>query len=452
MNEEDLSSKFNTAHEIINYYKEHCKKHDVKSINEAEKIFSQFLNIITKIYKIDEPREKVNYISNISLVLHFLFPDYFFPFFFDSHFFRLEEILVEFDIMIPPKPSKNNYDRMAYYYYELCKSLYDFRCRHELSSLELNIFLYGLSLNLIPKLIMDDLPSPTKVFISGATEDDVEQILSVKGEDICHWQGNENSNPGDIFIVYGLKPHSKIVAIFRCLSKGEFEPFDYWSNRVWIGKKIKVPMITFAELQNDSVWKEKPLVKAHMQGISGTPCTKAEYDSLLKIFKKKKYDINKLPKLPEIGLSIKESINTERDVEKYLLEPLLVKLGYTEKDWKRQLPIRMGRGERFYPDYAILPRIKKGEESCEFVVEAKFRITNQKQLQDAFYQAKSYALRLGCFGLILVAQEGIWFSLKENEFDFKKIEDMDWERINHFDGFSKLKSKFEKARTSHNKG
>ena len=72
-----------------------------------------------------------------------------------------------------------------------------------------------------------------------------------------------------------------------------------------------------------------------------------------------------LPKLTEeyIDLPI---LKNEKDVEKNLLEPLLIKIGYKKDDWIRQMKIRMGRGHRIYPDYAIFPHEERNNESYYF--------------------------------------------------------------------------------------
>lgn|GEM_PF-6541460 len=74
--------------------------------------------------------------------------------------------------------------------------------------------------------------------------------------------------------------------------------------------------------------------------------------------------IKLLPKLENIEIQTIE-IKNERDVEIYLLEPLLEKLGYSQQDWKRQLKVRMGRREKIIPDYVIFP-IKKREMNQDF--------------------------------------------------------------------------------------
>ncbi len=127
-----------------------------------------------------------------------------------------------------------------------------------------------------------------------------------------------------------------------------------------------------------------------------------------------------MPELPDIGFNNgSEDIFEEKDVEQKLLEPLLEKLGYTPKNWIRQMPLRMGRGIRYYPDYVINPKIKRGDEKADFIWEAKLSISNDKKLRKDFYQAKSYALRLKADGLGLIALEGIWISFSKDDFLFE---------------------------------
>jgi len=134
------------------------------------------------------------------------------------------------------------------------------------------------------------------------------------------------------------------------------------------------------------------------------------------------------PPLESVVLSNQNiHFENERDVEINLLEPLLEKLGYTEKDWIRQLPLRMGRGERNYPDYAIgVDHSKKHEETAKLIFEAKFRIKNQKELKESFLQAKSYARRLNCTAMVIVAVEGLWISHSKDEFNFEKLTYFNW--------------------------
>jgi hypothetical protein len=425
-------------YQLDNYSEENNK---VCSLETAETFFEFFIKITIKNLNDLTTRQILTYITDISLVLHFLHPDYFFPYFFVDHFFKLESAFYEFNIPLPPIPSKVKHEERLYYYFELCKALFEFRNNNNLSTFELNIFLYYFSKNIIENIDIreEELPEPTKVYISGATKEDCTEIIAkAVNTTKTLWAGNVNTLPGDIILIYGVAPFSQINSIWRAISKGFLDPFNYWFNLIWVGHPIKIPSIAYQELVENAIWRKKSIVKSHMQGVSGVQCTVEEYNEIINIAKSKGLNIKSLPQIKGPQLLIKAEMNIERDVEIHLLEPLLKKLGFSEKDWIRQMSLRMGRGERIYPDYAIKAVTKRGEETAEFIWEAKYKITNRKQLLEDFYQAKSYALRLNTNGFGLVSMEGIWLSSKKDSFMFDKLMKYSWEEINNSDVFHKI--------------
>ena len=414
---------------------------EINSIDTAEEYFNSFIKELIQDSPEIKMRELLPLIESISMHLYFIKSDYFFPYFFVDHFFKLEAIFNELDIPLPQVPSKTKHEERLFYYFELCKSLYEFRENNGLNHIELNVLLYYFSNNIIDNVDIrrNELPEPTKVYISGATKNDCTYIIENANIDTKSlWAGNVNTLPGDIILIYGVAPFSQINSIWRAISKGFLDPFSYWYNLIWVGHTIKIPSIFYQELVDNKIWGNKSIVKSHMQGISGIQCTVEEYNEIISIVKAKGFNGDDLPKISGPQLSINAELNNEHDIEIYLLEPFLLKLGYSEKNWIRQMSLRMGRGERVYPDYAIKAITKRGEESAEFIWEAKFRITNKKQLLEDFFQAKSYALRLNTIGFGLVAMEGIWLSLKKDSFMFDKILTYSWEEINNPDIFSRI--------------
>jgi hypothetical protein len=414
---------------------------NVNSIELAEKYFEFYIGLIIKKFNDLTKRQILNMITDISLVLYCLHPDYFFPYFFVEHFFKIEAIFSEFNIPLPAVPSKAKYQERLYYYFELCKSLYDFRKSVALSPVELNIFLYFFAENIAEEndTREEKLPNPTKIYISGATKEDCTDIIEfAKQTTKTLWGGNINTLPGDIILIYGIAPFSQINSVWRAISKGFIDPFSYWYSLIWVGYPIKIPGISYRELVDNKIWGNKSVVKSHMQGISGVQCTVEEYNEIIELLKNKRFEYRTLPIIKGPQLFIEADLNNEKDIEIYLLEPLLRKLGYTDNDWVRQMPVRMGRGEKFYPDYAIKPNMKKGEETADFVWEAIYRMVNQKQLRDGFFQAKSYALRLNTNGLGLVSMEGIYLSYKHDGYYFDKIIKYSWDEINDPDIFNRL--------------
>jgi hypothetical protein len=414
---------------------------NIDTIESAGIYFDFFIKLTIENFKDLTKRQILNYITDISLVLYILHSDYYFPYFFVDHFFKLEAIFIEFGIPMPLVPSKVKHEKRLYYYFELCKSLFEFRNNNHLSPTELNVLLYFFSKNIIDNIDIreEELPEPTKVYISGATKNDCTEIIEKANNTTRQlWAGNVSTLHGDIILIYGVTPFSKINSIWRAISRGFLDPFSYWFNLIWVGHMEKIPSISYQELVENEIWGKKSIVKSHMQGVSGIQCTVEEYNEIIKIIKSKRFNTNGLPEIKGPQLTIKGELNIERDIEINLLEPLLHKLGFTENNWVRQMPLRMGRGERIYPDYAIKANTKRGEETAEFIWEAKFKITNHKQLLEDFFQAKSYALRLNTNGLGLVAMEGIWLSYKRDSFMFDKIIKYTWEEINNSDIFNKI--------------
>ena len=408
----------------------------------VDEIFAEAKKVLSKELGDDKNilRQDVAFITDFSISFYVIEQKYFFPYYFQAQFPKLENICKEFDIILPPLPPKRDYKKRLFYYFEICKAFYDFRQQHKLSPEEFCVFLYYFAPHCAePISFADDLPEPSKVYICGATNYDSERLKTWDENKITIWQGNPNMLPGDIVLLYERMPVGAIQSVWRCITIGFDDPFDYYFGKIWLSKMIRTPPVTLDDLRNNPVWGEKGLVKASMQGVAGTPCTKGEYDAFLKMLEEKGFDTSVLPRLQYTGLPSDVELNVEKDVEEKLLEPLQKKLGYTEKNWVRQLPVRMGRGERNYPDYALFPKGSKGEETAKFLWEAKFTIQNKRQLHEAFRQAKSYAMRLQSLGFGLVAKEGIWLSLAKDSFLFDKMKSYSWADLENPDVFSEVK-------------
>lgn len=198
---------------------------------------------------------------------------------------------------------------------------------------------------------------------------------------------------------------------------------------------MRVKPIGLNELKSDEVLSEMPLVRGNMQGINGRLILKKYYDRIIQMLEEKGDDVSPLPKLPDDPIQEVE-LKNEKDVEEHLLEPLLKKLGFAERQWERQIRIRVARGERVIPDYVIFPKGKSDNRSGYWVWEAKYSISGGKQLKNDFGQAKTYALLLGCKGLGLISKEGVWISVPD--FVFGKIKFWSWKQVNEHDHFTTI--------------
>lgn len=414
-----------------------------ENIEQAIEKFEGFVDSFLAESDKKECRNKLAWLDRISLFLYLKDPEHYIPYFFTNRFFLLERVFQSFDIPLPILPSKQKYRDRFLYYGNLCRDIYEFRKKYSLDYIELNCFLYDFSLKTLPDFInVDELPDAINIYISGGTKEDTD-LLTKNGEKYqTFWQGNPQTKIGDIILLYSLSPYSGLTAIFRAVSPTYYDPFSNYPERVWVGCPIVIQTIHLSELKNNPVWKEKGLVKANMQGVNGRECTSDEYNAIIEILKSKNFDVSILPKLPFLDEPDFGNLSNERDVEITLLEPLLKQLGFDEDDWLRQMTLRMGRNDRVFPDYALFANERRGEESARFIWEAKYRIANERQLKDAFLQAKSYALRLGCDGFGLVALEGVWISTRQDDFKWERLHKFSWSSLKQKENFSRLRKFF----------
>lgn len=388
--------------------------------------------------------EKIELISSI---LYFVFPEFFIPYVFPDNFDQFKRICDGAYIALPEIPKKRYKRKRTLYYVEICKVLYEFRILHGLTPEELLAFIYDFIPNSLAENIEETtiITSPAKVWYVGGG--DFEFLDHAKSDEVCFWQSNIDTRVGDIIIMYCWSPRSYIHSVWRAANDGYIDPFFYYYSITSISDPIKVPPITFREIKANEILSQSPIVKNNFQGVNGYPVPYKEYGEMLKLWAEKGMDISILPEIEPIRhLSDDVVLKDERDVEVYLLEPLLLKLDYKATDWIRQMPVRMGRGERFYPDYCLGAVSKRGEESAKLLFEAKYSIKNQKNLKDAYFQAKSYAIRLQARKFVLVSKEGLWvFETFRNSFELEKNVFYTWNDIENPDIFYRLMSQIGKG-------
>lgn len=381
-----------------------------------------------------------DYVAAISLGLYQGQPDYFLPYNFRSKFNQLEEIHGEFGIPLALVPGKADKDGRGNYYLAINQAWQEFRHLHSLSPPEMCAFLYDFSPQFTTQLNASDLPSPSKVWlISGGTWDFEFADTSTEAS-VHHWSGNAAIRRGDILMLYLVSPRKAIHSIWRACSDGFVDPFFHYHDTVWICGRIKTEPVNFSELRGHPLLSRKPAVKGCFCGPnSKTPFTVEEYEAILEIMRSKGQDISILPRIPASDYVPTVELLSERDVEVHLIEPFLERLGYKPTDWVRQMPVKMGRGERNYPDYAFGARPKRGEESAKMVLESKFQLSAHSGFTEAFYQAKSYALRLQSKMMAMAAREGVWvFPPEKGNFDIKKFIHKGWGELNHPDAFHEM--------------
>lgn len=205
-------------------------------------------------------------IPRLSVALYCLHPQFFFPYYFYPQFYVLQQIFDEFGIFMPPVPRKHDHDARFFYYLELCHALYDFRQQHGFAGELLPTFLYGFAPEVLQlgNPTIADLPKPERAwFVGGGVNNngDFAYLDRVTAASQTFWQGNPETQPGDIVVMYCLSPRSSVHSLWRALRSGAVEPFRFFSNTIWIGHPQLVTPIPLSDMRRDPVLSHMPLVR-----------------------------------------------------------------------------------------------------------------------------------------------------------------------------------------------
>jgi hypothetical protein len=352
-------------------------------------------------------RRWLDNIHSISWAFHLFAPEYYAPVPFEHHD-ELEAAFTELDLPLPTVPPQQSFRQRAATYLEINDTLQELRRDLELSPAEFDALMLDFVPRQVGRVYDDELPEPTRIwFVMANPEVDFELIDTATHDDVFQWQGSYEARPGDIAVMWCRSPRSYVHSIWRVVAPGYADPFFWYYRAFRIGRPSQVPEVSFRDLTNDPVWGDTSGVRARFQNWSGREVRPAEYEALLDLIRSKGGDASALPSLPVLPTEI-PAVATEEDVEEKLLEPLLLRAGWTSDRRVRQHSLRMGRGHRIYPDYVLDLKGPAGEEEAFGVVEAKLNLPGPNSIREAWKQAKSYAERLQCELVVLCAIEGVW--------------------------------------------
>ena len=383
-------------------------------------------------------------IEIISTWLFFTFPNFFKPYFFKTNFHLLTQIADAFDIELPEVPLKRYKAERVQYYWKLCEVFIKIQEENQMTANEFCAFLYDFAPKYVTQLqsIEIELPKPTQVWLVGGDQGgkDFEFLDNLQEGNTSFWQGNVDTKRGDIIIMYCLAPRSCIHSIWRATKDGIADPFFHFYSSIEISDGVKVEPISINELKSDEYFSKHPLVRKNLQGVSGYSFTSKDYNRIQYLLEKKGAKTSSLPQLYSPSFKSNDNLENERDVEIHLIEPFLKELGYSDENWQRQLTVRMGRGERNFPDYAFLTKKEKNYEIASMLIEAKYWIKNNRELEETFKQVYSYGLRLSARVLVIADKDAIWIYEKLNEsFDRTKYIKKFWKEIEQADEFANIK-------------
>lgn len=456
LNDLEILQKFNPTHwQLINpyYYEELCQViadwynetnfHNLNNISNVREFYEYILDngfyikydneIIYKIASGDYQN-----LLGLNTLLSFFFYDiapYFcFPNLFVYRFFDLVKIADTFEVELPNIPKKSDYKTRCLYYVDLCETFHGFRVKNNLLPNEFCAFLYDFAPNFTQKLT-DELPDPEQAWFIGGVISKTE-----KESKAPFWQSSSETKKGDILVHYETSPISAITHIWISQTNGVIDPFFHYYSNVYLGNKIEIPHITLGELRNDFYFSKHPLVRKNFQGVNGWSLSSDDYNELKRLIREKGYN-GILPELYVPNIPQNKLIGNERDVEVELLEYYLSAMGFVEGiDYIRQLPIRAGRGSRIFPDYALHFSDSNGYSKAQTLIEVKFRMKNNKEVEEAFKQARSYAQLLESNTIILCDKDVLIVFQKGNSFDRDNFTKTYWGELSNPDVYNSLKT------------
>lgn len=365
----------------------------------------------------------------ISMGLHLAHPDTFLPYGLIGRYYFIQRMADEFGIALPPIPPKKKKLERWLYYGQVCSAFQEFRQTYDLNIPGLLAFMYDFAPNYVVSNVNEELPEPRNAWllIGGVDNGDLEWMDENPSVLQTNWQGNLDMRRGDVCIMYVRSPVSSTHSLWRVVEDAYEDPFFHYKHTVQIGQPEQLPPIHFREIAADPTLGENKYVKANLQGASGKALSHAEYHRFLELMRQKGQLPDGIPQFPEQAVVDLAELGNERDVEVKLVEPLLHRAGIESDEWKRQLPVRMGRGERVFPDYAIGITGKAPEQRVRALVEVKYRAVGERDWREAFLQVKSYGLRLGAKVILTAAAEGVRvYERKNDDFDFTKGTELKW--------------------------
>lgn len=421
----------------LNAVRAYAERHPVNTTEEVQALLT---GLVTsgQVQLSDDPEDvldldvALNDIGLVTLALHLAHPEVFVPYAFPGQHDLLLRISATFEIPLPPVAGKKEHLERWLSYGHFSAAYQAFRWTHDLTVPELLAFLNDFAVTYVLTGLDPELPEPRNAWLlvgGGDKDGDFGWLEEATGASQTHWQGNLDMRRGDVCVMYVRSPVAAVHSLCRVVEDAYEDPFFHYKHAVQIGDFQRVPRVPFRELAADPVMAQSQHIRRNLQGTSGQVLSRAEYGAILDLLAEKGFDRELAPRLPEQAEVDLSQLGNERDVENLLVKPLLERLGLGG-DWVQQLTVRMGRGEKVYPDFALGVTGTYPEQRVRALVEVKYRAPGERAWREAFVQAKSYAMRLGARSFLVAAAEGVRLYPRAGEdFSFETGQPYAWDDL-----------------------
>lgn len=220
-----------------------------------------------------------------------------FPYLFIDNYKTFLQICQELDIAISPFSARQtDVEKRVEFYFEINDILKKFREKHNMSPIELCVFIYGFAMQrVVEPCDISSKITANNAFYCSAFNDELDNI---KDNVLIPWCALQSMEKGDILFMYECDPKQYIRYIFQVRTDAFKDPFGWWGlSTVHVVLLAKCPRISREDLRNDSVLKSFFSSSSKLRGPSGHAFSKNEYEALLRILEEKKFPVSELPQV-----------------------------------------------------------------------------------------------------------------------------------------------------------
>lgn len=424
-----------------------------KSVEDKDTHLTKFFDIFTETVKHTDKLEEMldsipeapfkNLLSHIPALSVALSQRYecFIPYYFVMQFAFFKKIADKYELELPETDKRQYYYNRCQYYLNICLCLDDFAIENELSQAELCAFLYDYELPVVKEEFFNEekeMPkNPEQAWFLVGNYGDGE-----KNMEHGFWQANELTAKGDVMVFFEKSPKKAINSVWTAKTEGVVDPFFLFYSNTYIGNKISIPEISYDELKQHPYFKDHALIRKNFQGGSGWPMNAEDYRQFLLILESKGFDTTVLPQLYQPGSYVTEQVSNEYDVYDKLLTPLLNDMGWVlGKDFEKEVEFKAGRGSSKRPDYCLHIKREGKDISTKVVIEAKYWMKNDNEIEENYSQGLSYA-KWGNAKVLVICdkmQIRVYECDSKGVFNVKKWKRFRWEEMSNLDKFNELK-------------
>ena len=236
--------------------------------------------------------------------------------------------------------------------------------------------------------------------------DNIREIQNLKPGESTEWSATYQVEKGDIYMVYCTSPVKGIAAIFRAADRSWCDPMGGWEGH-WVKMdKVADGAVSFAAMKADPLLREWGPVVRQFQFTTLEQVPPAIFNRIRELFIDQGMAALAVDAAPLAEFYASGEFAKESDFEEQRIKPLLADMGFAES--QDQYLVKLWTGSKMNPcriDFLVRDERKR----VVSLFEDKQTIKGYRHAEDAYNQARSYALQLRLRSFVVAAPEGVKF-------------------------------------------